>query len=84
MERLVNVGIEAIKSFYRIAFEGDISAELTGPVRVAGDSVAFPFKAVWKGTTTDIIDVFQFNEKNEVISMKAFWSEENQSPPGAG
>ena len=72
-------GIDAIKSFYNGAFEAKITAELTGPVRVAGDSAAFCFNVVYNGMLMEIIDVFQFDENDKVISMKAYWSEANIS-----
>lgn len=76
-----HVGIDAIKKFYTRAFEAKITAELTGQVRVAGDSAAFPFKVSFNGMLMDIIDVFQFNEANKVVSMKAYWSEANITTP---
>ena len=72
-------GIDAIKIFYNTAFEAKITAELTGPVRVAGDSAAFSFNVAFNGMLMEIIDVFQFNADNKVISMKAYWSKVNIS-----
>lgn len=76
-----HTGIEAIKSFYSKAFDAKISAKLTGQVCVAGDSAAFSFQVNFNGMIMDIIDVFQFNDSNKVISMKAYWSEANITPP---
>jgi steroid delta-isomerase len=74
-----HVGIEAIKTFYKTAFEAKISVALTGPIRVAGDSAAFSFNVLFNGMTIEAIDVFTFNEANKVQSMKAYWSEANIS-----
>ncbi len=74
-------GMNAIKQFYSKAFDAKISAELTGPVRVAGDSAAFEFKVDFNGMIMEIIDVFQFNDEGKVISMKAYWSEANIKQP---
>ena len=74
-------GIEAIKAFYNKAFEANIAARLTGPVRVAGDSAAFEFEVNFNGMVMEIIDVFQFNDSGKVISMKAYWSEANIQQP---
>ncbi len=74
------VGIEAIKEFYAQGFAAGLKAELTGPVRVAGDSAAFPFNVLFAGNVMEVIDVFQFNDNDEVISMKAYWSEANIKP----
>lgn len=75
-----HVGIEAIMAFYQGAFEAKISAELTGPIRVAGDSAAFSFNVIFQGMRIEVIDVFVFNEQNQVTSMRAYWSEANMSP----
>lgn len=75
-----HVGIDAIKAFYTKAFSADISAKLTGPVRVAGDSAAFPFEVNFNGMMMQIIDVFRFNDDDKVISMAAYWSEANITP----
>jgi len=75
------VGIDAIKTFYTKAFDAKISAKLTGPARVAGDSAAFDFEVNFGGMLMRVIDVFQFNDEGKVISMKAYWSEANISQP---
>ncbi len=70
-------GLEAIKGFYQQAFDANVTGALTGPVRVTGDSAAFSFFINYQGAVIDIIDVFQFNDAGKVISMKAYWSQEN-------
>ncbi|NRB38898.1 MAG: nuclear transport factor 2 family protein [Pseudomonadales bacterium] len=74
-------GHEAVVKFYAEgAFKGNLSAELSGPVRVAGDSAAFSFNVIFNGMKMEIIDVFEFNQANEVVSMKAYWSNANITP----
>jgi steroid delta-isomerase len=74
-------GMAEIKEFYKIGFEAGVSAELTGPIRVAGDSAAFSFNVLFNGMKMEVIDVFQFDENDKVVSMKAYWSEANISQP---
>ena len=62
------------------AFKSDLSAELTGPIRVAGNSAAFSFNLYVSGMKMEVIDVFEFNEDNKVTSLKAYWSFSNLSP----
>ncbi len=73
-------GKEAILDFYQQAFDGGVKAELTGPVRVAADSAAFAFNVFVGKVKIEVIDVFQFNSKNQVVSLKAYWSEINVTP----
>jgi steroid Delta-isomerase len=75
-------GIAAVRAFYEGVMGSDLQAELTGPVRIAADEVAFPFtvKTVAGGITMHIIDVFKFNEEGLVCSMRAFWGESNAVP----
>ena len=76
-----HVGIEAICAFYEQGFPAQVHLDLTGPVRCAGTSAAFPFVCTtnFGGTKMriDVIDVFEFNEKGKVQSMKAYWGPEN-------
>ena len=58
----------------------DLSAELTGPIRVAGNFAAFSFNLYVNGLKMEVIDVFEFNENNQVTSLKAYWSPANISP----
>ena len=78
----VRVGINAIRDFYAEVVSYELKAELSGPVRIAGDEVAFPFICENRsaGMAMNIIDVFKFNDEGEVISMRAFWGETNAAP----
>ena len=74
------VGREAIVEFYSKGLGGIEAAELSGPIRVAGNEVAFAFnlhmKIKGQSFAMDIIDVFVI-EAEQVVSMRAFWSREN-------
>ena len=78
-------GKEALRQFYSGAVTIDLLLTRTGPVRIAGVEVAFPFQLQMdvEGTTmiTDIIDVFRFDEEGKIISMRAFWGEINRRVP---
>lgn len=73
-----NEGIEAILAFYQRLKGLGVKLELTGGVRCAGNSAAFPFTATVGGNTLEIIDVFEFNSDGKIQSMKAYWSPENR------
>ena len=82
--KIVN-GKEALRQFYSGAVTIDLLLTRTGPIRIAGVEVAFPFQLQMdvEGTTmiTDIIDVFRFDEEGKIISMRAFWGEINRRVP---
>ena len=76
-------GVEAIKAFYVKALAMDLSAELSGPTRIAGQEVAFPFLLTLGGKVQKvmhIIEVFRFNDEGKIQSMRAFWGAENVKP----
>lgn len=73
-------GIEAIKAFYVKALSMDLTAELSGPTRVAGQEIAFPFQLTIGGKmqkVMHIIEMFQFNDEGKIQTMRAFWGPEN-------
>ncbi len=71
-------GIDAIVAFYEGAFSAGVTGELTGQVRVAGKSAAFPFIVkVGPSMQINVIDIFEFNDEGKVVSMKAYWGPEN-------
>ena len=72
-----HVGIEAIKAFYKSAFDMGVKLELNGKPRCAGNSVAFSFDVVMTGMKISPIDVFELNADGKVQSMKAYWSADN-------
>lgn len=74
-----HVGIDAVRAFYAGVVDYDLSAELTGQVRIAADEVAFPFRCEnpAAGMVMNIIDVFKFDDDGKVVSMRAFWGENN-------
>jgi steroid delta-isomerase len=59
--------------------QGGAKLALTGPPRLAGDAVAFPFTANVPAANIaiDIIDVFRFDANGKVASMQAFWGPAN-------
>ena len=71
------IGMAALRKFYSGAVNIDLKLTRTGPVRVAGIEIAFPFQLLMNvdGTpmVTDIIDVFRFDEAGKIVSMRAFW-----------
>jgi steroid delta-isomerase len=74
-----HIGIEAIKTFYKSAFDMGVKLELNGKPRCAGNSVAFSFDVVMTGMKISPIDVFELNADGKVQSMKAYWSPDNMS-----
>lgn len=56
----------------------------TGPVRVAGNELAFPMQAVSDvgGTemVVDIIDVFTVDDDRRITAMRAFWDMSEMRP----
>ncbi|HQQ63847.1 MAG TPA: nuclear transport factor 2 family protein [Pseudomonadales bacterium] len=74
-----HVGTEAIRAFYKSAFDMGVKLALNGKPRCAGNSVAFSFDVVMKGMTISPIDVFELNEAGKVQQMRAYWSPDNIS-----
>jgi steroid delta-isomerase len=73
----VRLGIDDIVAFYQTAFDMGAKLKLLGAPRCAGNSVAFPFQVEVGGMKIEAIDVFEFDTAGKVISMKAYWGEEN-------
>jgi len=82
----VMVGEEAIRGFYTGAIGGIAAAQLSGPPRLAGNEIAFPFTLVagepGQQIEMSIIDVFVVNDDGKVASMRAFWGGENMRELG--
>jgi len=70
-------GIAGVVEFYTKGFRVGAKLELTGPVRCAGNSAAFPFCCTAGNTKIQVIDVFEFNTAGKVVSMRAYWGPEN-------
>ena len=68
---------EAVAALFRGAMARGLKLELTGPVRTAGDSAAFPFRIHYPAgaerRTVEVIDTFRFDDHGRVIEMRAFW-----------
>tara|TARA_B110000444_G_C18784791_1_gene569340 strand:- start:221 stop:577 length:357 start_codon:yes stop_codon:yes gene_type:complete len=73
------VGRNAIVEFYEGAFSVGVTLTLTGNPRCAGNYVAFPFTVKTPDFGFEAIDLFEFNEGGKIISMKAFWGDENMT-----
>lgn len=71
-------GIDAILAFYGRVKGLGVKLTLKDTPKCAGNAVAFPFTAVIGPTTIDVIDVFEFDAKGKVVSMKAYWGAENR------
>lgn len=72
-----HVGIEAIKAFYKSAFDMGVKLVLDGKPRCAGNSVAFNFHVVMPGMKISPIDVFELNADGKIKNMRAYWSQDN-------
>ena len=74
-------GHEAIKAFYQQGFQVKIQFQLTGSIRCAGNSAAFPFLATIdpgeNKMSMEIIEVLEFNEAGRIQLMRAYWGPEN-------
>lgn len=71
------VGIEAIKAFYKVAFDSGAKLQLEGVPRCAGNCVAFTFTVEMGAMRIRPIDVFEVNPEGRITRMRAFWSSEN-------
>ena len=71
------VGREAVRAFYAAATPM-LQAEITGPIRVAGQECAVPMLAEIdhgdRKSYIDVIDVMRFDDDGKVVSMRAYWN----------
>lgn len=67
------VGRAAILEFYAALVGSGVKATLTGPARVVGNEVAFPFEISSPGFSMPVIDVMRFDDEGKIMSMRAFW-----------
>lgn len=71
----------AVPELFRNAMGRGLRLELTGPVRTAGDSAAFPFRIHYPPTAErraiDVIDTFRFDPDGRILKMRAFWGPDN-------
>lgn len=77
-------GIVAVTALYRKLTANSMRLELTGPLRIAGVEVAFPLvvSLVFNGQPMQVhvIDVFKFNSDGKILSVRAYFGEENFIP----
>ncbi len=73
-----------LTEFYAKAVDMVLSARGQGPVRAAGNELAFAFEieSEYQGQrlVMEIIDHFVLDEHLKIISMRAFWSDANMRP----
>ena len=77
----VQNGIEAIRAFYANSLKLSLQVELTGEVRAVANEAAFSFTVSfeYQGRKTLIapIDHFRFNDAGKLVSMRAFFGQQN-------
>ena len=77
----VQNGIEAIRAFYANSLKLSLQVELTGEVRAVANEAAFAFTVSfeYQGRKTLIapIDHFRFNDAGKLVSMRAFFGQQN-------
>jgi steroid Delta-isomerase len=79
-------GHDSIREWWDLVHSLADTIELvpTGPVRVAGREVAFPFQAVattdGEQRVADIIDVMEFDDDRRIVGMRAFWDPAEARP----
>ena len=77
----LKIGHDAIREFYTGSMAAGAKLVLEGPIRIAGESAAFPFSARLKmngnDMQVDVIDIFKFNEVGKVVEMKAYFGPGN-------
>jgi steroid delta-isomerase len=76
-------GIAAIRDFYAGSVALKLEVALEGEIRVAASEAAFAFSVSFelqgKRTTIRPIDVFRFDERGQIVSMRAFFGAANIS-----
>lgn len=73
-------GIDDIIRFYTHIFELDVLLKPDGALRVAGNSVAFPFIGEAPTQSIEVVDVFDLDETGKIVAMRAYWGEINIHP----
>ena len=79
-------GREQIAEFWDMvrSLSETITLVPTGPVRVAGNELAFPMQAVSEvggaKMVVDIIDVFVVDDDRKITAMRAFWDMSEMRP----
>lgn len=82
----VHTGHDEIRGFWDMVHSLSDSITLvgTGPVRVAGDELAFPMQAIsdvgGSKVVVDIIDTFVVDADRKITGMRAFWDASDMRP----
>lgn len=76
-----HIGRGAVRAFYGKAMAMGATLRLEGPLRVVADYAVFPFSVNFHregaDKRIDVIDIFRFNDADEIIEMRAFWGPSN-------
>jgi steroid delta-isomerase len=76
-------GMAAIKDLYTRTFTLNISARLTGDLRISSLDAAFPMTAFLESEGNkfkiDVITVCKFNEAGKIVSRYSYWGPDNLS-----
>ena len=76
-------GIAAIKSLYERTFTLNISARLTGDLRISSSDIAFPLTVSLQSGENqfkiDVINICTFNEAGKIVARKSYWGPDNLS-----
>ena len=79
----VQHGLPAIRAFYATSLQLKLKVALEGQVRAVCNEAVFAFKVSFEhqgvATTIAPIDHFRFDDKGRIVSMRAFFGEQNIS-----
>lgn len=82
----VKKGRDEVRAFYDASMQSGAKLSLSGPIRIAGNEVAFSFTArVELGDVKmeiDVIDHMIFDDQGKVTAMRAFFGPENMRQVG--
>lgn len=82
----VHTGHDEIRGFWDLvhSLSETITLVGTGPVRVAGNELAFPMQAIsdvgGANVVVDIIDTFVVDDERKITGMRAFWDMSEMRP----
>ena len=76
-------GHQALANLYTNNIESvqNVHAQRTGPIRIAGNRVAFPFslsfRRAGRAMQLEIIDILTVDESGKITRLEAYWSKTN-------
>ena len=72
-----HIGRDAIARFYQSAIDTGSKLTLSGPIRVAGQHAAFPFRVQLQvdgaDMTIDVIDTMRFDDAGRIEEIRAYF-----------